>query len=195
METPHARNCAPAAALGLIGMCVALACAHGEEARPAGPLQSVEPEQGKQHADSGSPSSCGDPSGPGPSVAFRWPANGEVTSGFGRRGEKTHRGIDISGYYGAAVRAAAPGEVVFSERKRGYGRVVILKHPGGYETVYAHLQDNFVLDGAHIRQGQVIADMGSSGASSGPHLHFEVRFGKRAVDPLACLPSRTAKRP
>jgi murein DD-endopeptidase MepM/ murein hydrolase activator NlpD len=155
----------------------------------------VLPEQRKQPAHSGSPSSCGEPAGAGPAVAFRWPAEGEVTSRFGRRRGKAHRGIDISGYYGAAVRAAAAGEVVFSERKRGYGRVVILKHAGGYETVYAHLQDNFVLDGAQIRQGQVIADMGSSGTSSGPHLHFEVRFAKRAVDPLACLPRRTAKRP
>jgi murein DD-endopeptidase MepM/ murein hydrolase activator NlpD len=195
MATIDSRSCMRNAALGLIGMCIALACAHAEETLRDDSRNPVPVERGEPLAAPASLSSCGEPTGTGPAVAFRWPAKGPVTSGFGGRGGKSHRGIDISGRYGTAVRAAAAGTVVFSERKRGYGRVVILKHAGGYETVYAHNQDNFVLEGAHVRQGQAIADMGSTGNSTGPHLHFEVRVGSRAVDPLACLPVRTTRRP
>jgi len=92
------------------------------------------------------------------------------------------------------VRAAAPGIVVFSDYKRGYGRVIVLRHAGGYETVYAHNQDNLVMRGSRVERGEVIADMGSTGESSGPHLHFEVRVGARPVDPLACLPVRKTGR-
>jgi len=183
------------AVVGLIGMCMALACAHaGETLRDDSP-EPAPVERAEPPAAPASPSSCGEPTGAEPAVAFRWPAKGHVTSGFGGRGGKPHRGIDISGRYGTAVRAAAAGTVLFSERKRGYGRMVILQHAGGYETVYAHNQDNFVLEGARVRQGQLIADMGSTGRSTGPHLHFEVRVEDRAVDPLACLPVRTTRRP
>lgn len=136
-------------------------------------------------------SRCGAPAA---APALDWPAGGEVSSGFGRRGGRHHRGIDISGHYGRGVRAAAAGEVIFSGSKRGYGRVVILRHAGGLVTVYAHNQDNFARRGARVERGQLIADMGSSGHASGPHLHFEVRIGERALDPLACLPVRTTRR-
>lgn len=126
--------------------------------------------------------------------ALAWPARGTVSSGFGRRAGRHHEGIDITGHYGLGVRAAAPGEVVFSGTKRGYGRVVILRHAGGLVTVYAHNQDNFARKGARVARGELIADMGSSGHASGPHLHFEVRVGRRPVDPLACLPLRTTRR-
>jgi len=125
--------------------------------------------------------------------AFRWPARGVVTSGFGMRGKHRHEGIDISHRSGMAVRAAAPGTVAFSDSKRGYGRVIVLKHADGYETVYAHNQDNLVQEGARVEQGELIADMGSTGESSGPHLHFEIRVGDRPVDPLDCLPARTQR--
>jgi murein DD-endopeptidase MepM/ murein hydrolase activator NlpD len=121
--------------------------------------------------------------------------NGRVTSRFGQRGRKPHHGIDISARRGSPVRAAAAGKVVFSDRKRNYGRVVILAHAGGYETLYAHNQDNLVWDGTHVKQGQLIAELGSTGNAKGPHLHFEVRHGKRALDPLTCLPLRTTRRP
>jgi len=132
---------------------------------------------------------CGPANGARP-PAFRWPAPGAVTSPFGMRRGHPHEGIDISSRSGMAVRAAAAGTVVFSDRKAGYGRVIILKHEGGYETVYAHNQDNLVMRGARVKQGQVIADMGNTGESSGPHLHFEVRVGSRPVDPRSCLPAR-----
>ena len=195
MTAIDSRSCIRNAALSLIGMCVALACAHAEETLRDDARNAVPIERGEPFAAPASLSSCAEPAGAEPAVALRWPAKGPVTSGFGGRGGQSHRGIDISGRYGTAVRAAAAGTVVFSERKRGYGRVVILKHADGSETVYAHNQDNFVLEGADVRQGQVIADMGSTGNSTGPHLHFEVRVDDRAVDPLACLPVRTTRRP
>jgi murein DD-endopeptidase MepM/ murein hydrolase activator NlpD len=110
-----------------------------------------------------------------------------------RRGHP-HEGIDISSRGGFAVRAAAAGTVAFSDRKPGYGRVIILTHPGGYKTVYAHNQDNLVAPGARVAQGALIADMGRTGEASGPHLHFEVRKGDRPLDPLACLPDRAKGR-
>ncbi len=131
--------------------------------------------------------SCGTGAEPRP---FRWPVPGSVTSPFGLRRGDPHEGIDISSRAGMAVRAAAPGTVVFSDYKPGYGRVIVLKHAGGYKTVYAHNQDNLVLEGARVKQGQVIADMGRTGEATGPHLHFEIRVGDRPVDPLDCLPVR-----
>ena len=130
---------------------------------------------------------CGTPAA---APRLEWPTRGAVSSAFGRRGGRPHRGIDISGHYGRGVRAAAAGEVIFSGTKPGYGRVVMLRHAGGLVTVYAHNQDNFARRGARVERGQLIADMGSSGHASGPHLHFEVRIGNRAVDPLDCLPAR-----
>jgi len=135
-------------------------------------------------------SSCLSATATGAAPDLHWPAQGEVTSGFGERGRRPHDGIDISGYVGRAVRAAADGVVVFSERKRGYGRVVILDHGGGYSTLYAHNWDNLVWNGVNVKRGRVIAEMGTSGRSSGPHLHFEVLIEGRPVDPLTCLPSR-----
>jgi len=173
----------------------ALSCAHVEEApapvaqaavasEPATPaVSSPKPEPGP---------ACGDATGARP-PAFHWPARGPVTSAFGTRGGELHEGIDISSRSGMLVRAAAAGTVVFSDRKPGYGRVIFLKHPGGYKTVYAHNQDNLVLAGARVEQGEVIADMGKTGEASGPHLHFEIRVGDRPVDPLECLPVRAQR--
>ena len=84
--------------------------------------------------------------------------------------------------------------MVFSGEKGEYGRVVILRHAGNYETVYAHNMDTFVLEGAQVQKGQPIADMGSTGNSTGPHLHFEVRVEDLALDPLVCLPTRSTTR-
>jgi murein DD-endopeptidase MepM/ murein hydrolase activator NlpD len=175
---------------------VALSCAHVEEA-PAPvaeaavasePAAVVEPSPKPEP-----PPSCGDATG-AKSPPFRWPARGAVTSAFGMRGGDLHEGIDISARSGLPVRAAAAGMVVFSDYKPGYGRVIFLKHAGGYKTVYAHNQDNLVLEGTRVEQGEVIADMGSTGEASGPHLHFEIRVGDRPLNPLECLPARTKGR-
>ena len=195
MQAIRARSHTCAAASGLIGMCVALACAHAENTQPQDSRKPVPVGHAEPRLQPASSFSCGDPTGAGPAVAFRWPVRGKVTSRFGERGRKSHRGIDVSARRGTGVRAAAAGRVVFSDHKRDYGRVVILEHAGGYETVYAHNQENLVWDGTHVQQGQLIAEVGSTGNAKGPHLHFEVRIANRAIDPLSCLPIRTTRRP
>ena len=181
--------------LGWLGLCAALACTHAGEVRPRDPRESDWIEQGEPRPDLEAPSSCADPKGNGPAVALRWPVKGKVTSGFGGRGREPHRGIDIAARYGTTVRAAAAGRVVFSARKRGYGRVVILEHAGRISTVYAHNQDNFVLTGSRVEQGQEIAEVGATGNATGPHLHFEVRVANRNMNPLDCLPLRATRQP
>jgi lipoprotein NlpD len=183
-----------AVASGLIGIVATLACASARSARRDDAPEAAPVAQAGPAAEPASAPACGIPNGEEAALALRWPVNGTVTSHFGTRGRRPHRGIDISAHAGAAVRAAAAGRVRFSSRKRNYGRVVILEHAGGYETVYAHNQDNLVVRGAHVEQGQLIAEVGSTGNAHGPHLHFEVRIGKRAIDPLGCLPIRTTRR-
>ncbi len=121
-------------------------------------------------------------------IEFSWPAGGQITSRFGRRGHSHHDGIDIAAPEGVAVRAAAAGVVVFSGVLRGYGNVIILEHPYGLTTVYAHNQRNLVRVGARVRRGALIARLGRTGRATGPNLHFEVRRGKLARDPLLYLP-------
>lgn len=126
---------------------------------------------------------------------FVWPlTSGTVTSSFGPRGRSFHDGIDIGAPTGTPVRAARVGTVIFGDRLRGYGNVVIVAHSGGYATVYAHNEENLVRTGDNVRQGQVIARVGRSGRTSGPNLHFEIRKDNVARNPLYFLPSQTAKR-
>ncbi len=122
-------------------------------------------------------------------LAFHWPVPGDVNSGFGRRWGRRHQGIDIRAPRGTEIRAAEAGLVIHSGRGMGaYGRVVILRHAGGFSTVYAHTDRNFVSVGDQVGRGQVIAEVGSSGNASGPHLHFEIRQRRRALDPRSYLP-------
>ncbi|HXH71567.1 MAG TPA: M23 family metallopeptidase [Mariprofundaceae bacterium] len=122
---------------------------------------------------------------------LQWPLNGTITSGFGSRGSRMHDGVDIGAPAGTPVRAAADGEVVYSDhRLSGYGNLIILRHGGDVFTAYAHNQRNLVRKGDRVKQGDVIARVGETGRASGPHLHFEVRRGSTPVDPLAYLPSR-----
>ncbi len=124
--------------------------------------------------------------------SFAWPlTKGVVSSGFGMRGRRMHKGLDIAVATGTRVLAAAAGTVVYSDDKqRGYGNLVILSHAHGYVTVYAHNRRNLVDEGDAVRQGAPIAEVGSTGRSTGPHLHFEIRNKKKAVDPLIHLPAR-----
>jgi lipoprotein NlpD len=119
---------------------------------------------------------------------FAWPLAGEVTSEFGPRNGSFHDGIDIAAAPGTPVLAAADGEVLFSDVLRGYGNVVIVRHRGGYITVYAHNRVNEVKEGQFVRRGQQIAEVGQSGRATGPSLHFEVRKDNLARDPLRYLP-------
>lgn len=123
------------------------------------------------------------------SLQFVWPTKGVLTSGYGRRWGRMHRGIDVAGPIGTPVVAAALGVVVQSGwTPGGYGNVVNVLHPDGSLTRYAHNKKLLVRPGQEINQGQQIAEMGNSGRSTGPHLHFEIHpSGKGAVNPMHYL--------
>ncbi|MBP0007300.1 MULTISPECIES: peptidoglycan DD-metalloendopeptidase family protein [unclassified Roseofilum] len=123
---------------------------------------------------------------------YIWPAQGVFTSGYGWRWGRMHRGIDIAGPIGTPIFAAAPGVVDYSDwNSGGYGYLVDIRHPDGSLTRYAHNNRLLVRKGQKVRQGQQIAEMGSTGYSTGPHLHFEIHpAGQGAVNPMAYLPNR-----
>ena len=122
-----------------------------------------------------------------------WPLRGEVSEPFGKRVHpvfKTttmHTGIDIRAPRGTAVRAAGPGEVLYVGWLRGYGQIIIIDHGRDLSTVYAHLSSTGVDEGQGVSKGQVIGHVGSTGVSTGPHLHFEVRVNGDARDPMKYL--------
>ncbi len=124
-----------------------------------------------------------------------WPLRGTITSPFGVRVHpvfKTklqHTGIDIDGDMGDPVKAAGVGEVIFAGVLRGYGQIIILDHGGGLSTVYAHLSRILVREGQRVQTGQEIGKVGSTGTSTGPHLHFEVRENGNARNPTSYLGS------
>jgi len=123
---------------------------------------------------------------------FHWPADGTLTSRFGPRDGGVHEGIDIAAPWGSAVRAAADGEVVYSGTLPGYGKVLILRHAGGYATVYAHNQRNKAKQGQKVRRGDFIGTVGRTGRTLGANLHFEIRKNNLARDPLLYLPAAAA---
>jgi len=122
---------------------------------------------------------------------YIWPARGTVTSGYGWRWGRMHRGVDVAGPVGTPIVAAAPGVVESAGwNSGGFGNLVEIRHPDGSMTRYAHNNRLNVSAGQSVRQGQQIAEMGSTGYSTGPHLHFEVHKGGGAVNPVAFLPNR-----
>ena len=123
---------------------------------------------------------------------YIWPAQGTFTSGYGWRWGRMHRGIDIAAPIGTPIVAAATGEVIFAGwNSGGYGNLVKVKHPDNSVTLYAHNNKILVRQGQKVKQGQQIAEMGSTGYSTGPHLHFEIRTdGTTAVNPIALLPKK-----
>lgn len=125
---------------------------------------------------------------------FIVPMKGKVTSGFGYRthpmggGRKFHNGIDIAAPHGTSIKAAAAGKVIFAGTKWSLGNVVTIQHTSGYQTLYGHLSKILVKKGERVKQGQVIGREGSTGISTGPHLHFSIlRYGKY-LDPARYLP-------
>jgi len=123
------------------------------------------------------------------SLNLRWPVRGSLSSRFGWRRGRPHEGIDIPARRGTPIRAAQAGRVIHSGSGLGdYGRVVIVKHAGPYKTVYAHNHRNRVREGQFVEKGEVIAEVGTTGNASGPHLHFELRRGAKPLDPLLYLP-------
>lgn len=121
-------------------------------------------------------------------AGLAWPLRGSVTSPFGPRWGRLHAGIDISGPSGTPIRAAKAGKVVFAGSMSGYGNCVIIDHGGGLTTVYAHQSRVGTSDGASVGQGDVIGYVGSTGYSTGPHLHFETRVGGSPQNPRRFLP-------
>ena len=115
----------------------------------------------------------------------------KFTGGFGMRRDPFtrvmafHKGIDLGYYEGAPVFAAKEGQVVFVGDKHGYGNVVIIQHPGGYSSYYGHLSAFATGYGANVPAGKVIGYVGSTGYSTGSHVHFEIRKDGRAIDPLS----------
>ncbi len=123
---------------------------------------------------------------------YLWPLEGRISSGFGWRnisvaGNRFHGGIDIVAPSGTPVRAARGGVVTRAGWVGAYGYLVVLDHGAGWETRYAHLSRIDVRPGERVAQAAVVGLVGSTGASTGPHLHFEVRRDGRALDPLTYL--------
>ena len=122
-----------------------------------------------------------------PSIA---PVRGILTDGFGGRSDPftgepgQHGGIDVSSAVGQPVRAPADGIVVKAEWENGYGNVVYLSHGYGYSTRYGHLSGFATRPGARVKRGDVVGYVGSTGRSTGPHLHYEVRVNNKPVNPL-----------
>jgi LysM repeat protein len=122
---------------------------------------------------------------------FEWPTSGHITDRFGFKtySGRWHTGIDISSYRGAPIYAADAGFVTFTGTSRfGYGKLVIIDHGNGYVTYYAHLSVIYVSMGQSMDKRTLIGAMGSTGNSTGPHLHFEIRHRWRQKDPELDLP-------
>ncbi len=119
-----------------------------------------------------------------------WPTTGIISSLFGERrsGGHGHGGIDIANDVGTPVKASAAGVVIFASRNKGFGNEIIIHHGFGYLTVYAHLNKIFVSVGDEVTKDQLIAELGNTGYSTGPHLHYEVIKDNIQVNPVDYLP-------
>jgi murein DD-endopeptidase MepM/ murein hydrolase activator NlpD len=130
---------------------------------------------------------------PGATGGFSWPVTGTITSPFGWRsnpfggGPEFHQGLDIAAPSGTTVTAAASGTIIMAQWYGGYGNYILIDHGGGYSTGYGHLSAMYVSTGQSVQRGQAIGAVGSTGQSTGPHLHFEVRIAGKPVDPAPRL--------
>ena len=129
-----------------------------------------------------------------PGIEFSWPVSDpQVNSGFGHRsdpfwgGSRFHKGLDLNGSRGDGVHATASGKVIEVGRNGGYGLAILVKHNNGYYSRYAHLSRTSVELGDSVEQGEMIGRIGSTGRSTGPHLHFEISKQGRAIDPLKVI--------
>lgn len=124
------------------------------------------------------------------STPSTWPIYGQLVSFFGYRSypwRGFHSGVDIKASYGVPARSTAAGIVTFTGWRRGYGKLVEVSHGNGYSTYYAHASGYAVRTGQKVRKGQVVCYVGTTGWTTGPHLHYEVRRWDRAVNPVAYL--------
>jgi murein DD-endopeptidase MepM/ murein hydrolase activator NlpD len=131
----------------------------------------------------------------------QWPISGRLMGGFGVRNDPfsgegaMHTGIDISAPMGTPVHSTADGIVIHASWNSGYGRCVIVDHGNNYQTWYAHLSRMDVIEGQEIRRGEVLGAVGTSGRSTGAHLHYEVRVGPTPVNPYRFLSRASAVHP
>lgn len=129
----------------------------------------------------------------GPSTPMQWPVAGQITSAFGKRknpmgpGEDFHPGLDIAAAEGTPIAAAAAGRVVAAGPDGGYGNLIVVDDGNGVTTRYGHCSQIYARVGDAVAPGQTIGAVGSTGHSTGPHLHFEVRVNDRPVDPSQFL--------
>lgn len=168
-----------------------------QESRLESQIDELEAESNKLAAAISSYQNASRPGKPGFVAAFRGglirPASGRLSSGFGMRTHpisgrrKLHAGIDIAAPTGTPIYAAAPGVVISSGWRGGYGNAVVIDHGGGLSTLYGHCSRLLVKSGQRVTQGQRIALIGSTGYSTGPHLHFETRVNGKPVNPLSRL--------
>ncbi|MGQ9700608.1 MAG: peptidoglycan DD-metalloendopeptidase family protein [Candidatus Bipolaricaulaceae bacterium] len=134
------------------------------------------------------------PISPPAEPGFGWPVRGTLSSPFGPRIHPVygvpsfHTGIDLAVPEGTPVRAARAGTVTYSGWENGFGLLVVIDHGDGYETYYGHLSKLMVVVGQRVSAGEIVALSGNTGLSTGPHLHFEVRYHGSPVDPLLLLP-------
>ncbi len=133
------------------------------------------------------------PPGPLDHGAPRWPVQGSISSEFGWRthpihgDRRFHQGLDVAAEQGTPIACSLPGRVVTSEFQEGYGNLVVVDHGRGISTLYAHNRKNLVRTGDWVQAGDPVAQVGSTGMSTGPHLHFEVRRHGRALNPARFL--------
>lgn len=119
-----------------------------------------------------------------------WPVKGVVSSGFGERNGRMHEGIDVAADLGQDIRSLADGIVVFAGARGTYGNAVIINHGKGFRTLYAHASSIEVSAGERVKEGQVIARIGSTGRSTGPHLHLEILYNGVPLNPMDYLPEK-----
>ncbi len=123
------------------------------------------------------------------SIPLGKPVYGRITSGFGKRRDpfngrmSFHDGVDIRGRRGQKIYATADGVITFAGRNGGYGKYIRLQHAGNYETAYGHMQKIMVKKGQKVKRGQIIGLVGNTGRSTGPHLHYEIKYNNRIINP------------
>jgi murein DD-endopeptidase MepM/ murein hydrolase activator NlpD len=133
-------------------------------------------------------------------IAFPTAKGTPITSGFGwrihpiTRERRFHTGIDFGAAMGTPIYAIAPGRVEFAGQRGGYGNAVIVNHGGGKSTLYGHASKLYVRKGQQVTQGQMVAAVGSTGMSTAPHLHFEIRVNDKPINPRPYLQQYLAKR-
>jgi murein DD-endopeptidase MepM/ murein hydrolase activator NlpD len=160
----------------------------GLQARSAALAAQIVAAQSGSSGSSAPPAPSGSVSTGGASSAgLAWPVHGTLTSNFGMRWGRMHEGIDIAGGSGTPIGAAAAGTVIVAGQQSGYGNIVVVDHGNGLSTAYAHLSSISVGVGQSVGQGTVIGGMGTTGHSTGVHLHFEVRVNGAPANPLNYL--------